>query len=314
MEEAAKNTGPRTVGFDPSVEERKVRAEENWQRIVAARASGETVTGVATGLTNGGLLVEVGGIPGFLPASQARLAEGAALDSLVKTKLPLAIVDVDPARRRVVVSQRRALENIRRAKRAELLGSLQVGQLHEAVVVRLAPFGAFIDIGGVEGLVPMSELAFERIESVGDVLAVGDRLPVTVLRIDDGGRKIAFSRKNALPDPWRDHADVVRVGARVDGKVVGKEAGKDPGMLVELAPGVVGTVRDSDADPADYEIGETIEVSVRFVDRRNRRIRLTTVFDADTGAGDSNSGFAPLGAELRRSHEASPAAEGTLGA
>jgi len=234
------------------------------------------------------------------PEYSAYLAQ---IDALVKTKVPLKILDLDTSRRRAVVSQRRALEEDRRTKRAELIRSLAAGQRREGVVVRLVDFGAFVDLGGIDGLIPMSELAFERIEKAADVVAVGERVTVDVLRVDEGGKKISLSRKSALPDPWRDHADVVRTGARVEGKVVGRE----PRLQVEIAPGVVGSVRDSDANPADYEIGETIEVTVRTVDRRARRILLATTYSAAVAAqpaSSSSSGFAPLGVELQRALEA----------
>ncbi|HTJ27288.1 MAG TPA: S1 RNA-binding domain-containing protein [Candidatus Limnocylindria bacterium] len=276
-------------------EERRARAQQAWERVVNARENGEILTGTVTAAVKGGLLVDVGGIRGFLPASQVRVPSGAAIDALVKAKLQLKVIDVDQNRRRIVVSNRRAVEDERRAKRSELLRSLEVGQLREGVVVRLADFGAFVDLGGVDGLIPMGELAFERVEKASDIVTIGEKLNVHVLRIDDGGKKIALSRKSALPDPWRDHADVLRPGTTVEGKVVAKE----PRLQVEIAPGVIGSVRESDANPADYEIGETIEVSVRSADRRTRRINLTTLFGGGAVV-QTSSGFAPLGVELRQ--------------
>jgi ribosomal protein S1 len=293
---AVKHAGPRTVGFDPSVEERKKRAQEHWERIVAAKDNGEVFTGVVNATIKGGLLVDVGGIRGFLPASQTRVEQGGSLEALVKAKVPLRVIEVDAKRRRIVVSHRRALDDERRNKRTELLRSLTIGQRHEGTVVRLAPFGAFVDIGGVEGLIPMSELAFERVEKVTDVLSVGDRVEVAILRVEEGGKKIGLSRKNALPDPWRDSADLIRPGAVIEGKVVGKE----PRLQVEIAPGVVGGVRESDADPAQYEIGEAIEVSIRGIDRRNRRITLTTLHGAEAAVVASSTGFFTIGEELLR--------------
>ena len=303
---------PRTVGFDPAVAERRRRSDEHWQRIVAAVASGEIFEGTVTSAVSGGLLVDIGGVQGFLPASQARAPEGAQLDALVKQTIPLKIQEVNQKRRRAVVSQRRALDETRRKRRGDLLRSLQLGQRHEARVVRLAPFGAFADIGsGIEGLIPMSELAFERIGKVEDLLKVGDTFPVTVLRLDEGGRKIALSRKNALPDPWRDHAEALRIGTVLEGTVVAAPAGtantgspyasaREPRLHVEIAPGIVGTVRDSDADPAQYEIGEKVVVAVRNVDRKNRRITLTTMHAAAAAGTFSSGGFAALGEELRK--------------
>lgn len=208
----------RALGIDPAVEARRVRAEQHWQRVRAARDSGETLSGLVTGTTKGGLLVDIAGVRGFLPASQTALEPGATLDSLVEQKIPIRIIDVDEKRHRIVASHRRALVAVRSNERAALLRSLALEQVHHGVVRRLTDFGAFVDIGGVDGLIPMSELAFERVENVSDILAVGDRLAVTVIRIEDNGRKIALSRKNALPDPWRDHPGVVRQGATVAGR------------------------------------------------------------------------------------------------
>jgi ribosomal protein S1 len=296
--EAAKPAGPRSLGIDPAVVERKRKAQESWERAVAAHASGDVVEGLVTAAVKGGLLVDVDGVRGFLPASQASPGVGIGIETLVKQKLPLKIIDVDAARKRVVVSHRRAAESQKRAARTTLLRSLAIGQKYTVTVVRLADFGAFVELGsGVDGLVPMSELAFERVEKVGDLLKIGDTFEASVIRIEDGGRKIALSRKAALPDPWRDHADVVKIGATIEGKVVGKE----PRLQVEIAPGVVGAVRESDADPAEYEIGETIEVSVRNLDRRTRRITLTTLHGAAAAIvtnASSSSGFATLGEEL----------------
>jgi predicted RNA-binding protein with RPS1 domain len=281
---------------NPANEERRQRAQQAWERVVAARESGEVLTGTVTTAVKGGLLVDVGGIRGFLPASQVRVTIGTAIETLVKTKVPLKVIDIDQNRRRIVVSNRRAADEERRSKRTELLRSLAVGQMREGVVVRLADFGAFVDLGGVDGLIPMRELAFERVDKSSDVVKVGEVLQVEVLRIDENGKKISLSRKNALPDPWRDHAGVLKQGSTVAGKVVAKE----PQLQVEIAPGVVGSIRDSDANPADYEIGEAIEVMVRRVDRATRRITLTTLHGASAVPPPSSTGFAPLGVELGR--------------
>ena len=279
-------------------EERRRLAQAAWERVVGARESNETLDGTVTAAVKGGLLVDVGGIRGFLPASQVRVEQGAAIESLVKTTVPLRVIDIDQPRRRIVVSHRRAVEGERRARRSEVLSSLQLGQVRDATVVRLTDFGAFVDLGGVDGLIPMRELAFERVEKVSDVLKVGDKLPVEVIRIEENGKKIALSRKNALPDPWRDHAALLQRGSTVEGKVVAKE----PRLQVELAPGVVGSIRENDANPDDYEIGELVEVQVRNADRRTRRITLSTahVNEAVQAAQPTSSGFAPLGVELGR--------------
>jgi len=281
---------------DPAVlEERRRKAQAAWERVVAAKTSNEHVTGYVLATTKGGWLVDVDSIRGFLPASQGRLDAGAAPDALVKTRIPLRVLDVDESRRRIVVSHRRALDDDRRAKRTELLTSLKVGEMREAIVARLTDFGAFVDLGGIDGLIPMRELAFDRVDKASDVVTIGEKLMVEVLRIEEGGKKISLSRKNALPDPWRDHGDLVRPGATVEGKVVALE----PRLQIELAPGIVASVREGDANPADYTIGESVEVKVRNVDRKRRSITVTTA-DAATVYAQSSSGFAPLGIELNR--------------
>lgn len=288
--------GPRILGIDPSVAERRVRLERSWERAVEAHANGSVVSGVVGAPIAGGFAADVDGVAAFLPASQVVAPDGGSADRLAKTRVSVVVVDVDAKRRRLVVSQRRALDIERRRKRDALFASLAIGQRHDATVVRLAPFGAFVDIGGPQGLVPIGELALERVERVEDVAAVGDRFAVDVIRIDEGGRKIAFSRKSALPDPWRDHADLLRVGAEVAGTVVTRE----PRLGVELAPGVVGTFREGDVDPAEYAIGERVDVVVRFVDRRQRRIGLTTTHAIAGTASSADAGaFATLGEELR---------------
>jgi ribosomal protein S1 len=271
------------------------RAKAAWDAVVAAHASGATVLGTVVASVKGGMLVDIAGIRGFLPASQVRAPEGQTLDALVKTVVPLKVLDLDASRRRAVVSARRALDQLRREKRATLLQALAPGQRRAAVVVRLTDFGAFVDLGGIDGLIPMSELALERVERASDAVNVGETIEVEVLRVDENGKKISVSRKNALPDPWRDRADLLRPGQVVEGKVVAKE----PRLTIEIAPGIVGTMREADADPADYALGEAVEVAIRTVDRRARRISLALPYAAAATQASGAGGFAPLGAELQ---------------
>lgn len=277
----------------PAVSEGRRKAQLAWERLVNARASSETIQGTVKSVVKGGLLLDIDGYRGFLPASHVRVPKGTALESLVNTNVPVKVIDVDEQRKRVVVSHRRAMEEERRTARTQLLQSLKVGEERDATVVRLADFGAFVDLGGIDALIPLGELAFERVEKASDVVHPGEKLKVRVLRIDEGGKKIAVSRKGALADPWRDHSDILRQGNVVEGTVIAKE----PRLTIEVAPGVSGTLGDREADPNEYEIGEKVEVTIRSVDFRNRRIRLSTPHAAQSY---SSSGFAPLGTELGR--------------
>lgn len=274
---------------------RRKAAQANWQRLADARTNGETVEGLVKAPVKGGLLVDISGYRGFLPASQTGVPKGTPIESLVKSTVPLKVLDVDEARKRVVVSHRRAIQEQRRTERQSLIRSLAVGDEREATVVRLTDFGAFVDLGaGVDALVPVSELAFERVDKPSDVVQVGDKLTVRILRVEQNGKKIAASRKGALSDPWREHAELLRQGKTVEGKVVAKDRRLD----VEIAPGVTGSISDREVNPEDYEIGETIEVMVRSVDFRSRRVRLGSPHTAAAAMQRSSTSFAPLGVEL----------------
>ncbi len=270
------------------------RAQERWEKLVAAHASGESREARVKSLVKGGLLLDIDGYRAFLPASQSGEQRGAALDPLVGTTVQVKIIDVDEARKRLVVSRRRALTQERRESRAATIASLEVGKECEATVVRLTDFGAFVDLGGgVDALVPMSELDFERVAKAADVVSVGEKLRVRILRVEGNGKKIAASRKALLADPWRDNAALLRNGATVEGTVVALE----PRLTVEVAPGIVGNISDREADPADYTIGEKVEVTIRSLDMRARRLRLSVLHGTPAM---TTTGFAPLGQELRR--------------
>ncbi len=261
---------------------------------MAAHASGESREARVKSLVKGGLLLDLDGYRAFLPASQSGEQRGAALDPLVGTSVQVKIIDVDEARKRLVVSRRRALAQERRESRTATIASLEVGKECEATVVRLTDFGAFVDLGGgVDALVPMSELDFERVAKASDVVSVGERLRVRILRVEGNGKKIAASRKAMLADPWRDNAALLRNGATIEGTVIALE----PRLAVEVAPGIVGNISDREADPADYAIGEKVEVTIRSLDMRARRLRLSVLHGTPAM---TSTGFAPLGQELRR--------------
>ena len=272
---------------------RRAQVEAAWKALAAGKESREIHEAIVKSAVKGGFLVSIGSFRGFLPASQSRLA-GIAPEQLAGTKIPAIVLDADDAKKRVVVSHRQALEVQRRSARAELLANLKVGTEREATVVRLADFGAFVDLGGVDALVPIGELALERVEKVADVVKVGDKFQVKVLRVDEGGKKIGASRRAMLPDPWRDHAAILQRGKVSEGTVV--ENGAE--LKIEIAPGIVGVVSENEAIPSDYEIGEKVEVSVRSLDPRTRKLRLSTMHATPSFESGGGS-FAPLGAELK---------------
>ncbi len=192
--------GPRILGMDPAVVERKRLAAEAWQRVVDAQGSGARLEGIVKRAIPGGLAVEIDGVAGFVPASQVRVPIGVDAASLVGSQQPLVVLDVDEKRRRAVVSQRRAVDARQREERAELFAQVRVGVVRSVKVVRLAPFGVFVEIGpGLDGLVPIGELALERVERIEDAAKVGDVFDAEIIRVEDRGKKIALSRKARSP-------------------------------------------------------------------------------------------------------------------
>ena len=293
----AETPTPETPVVEAPVDPGRARAQEKWDRLVAAKAAGEIVTGRVKTAVKGGLIVAIDDFRAFLPASQTQLEKDAPMESLVKATIPLKIIDVDEKRRRFVVSHRKALESQRKAGREEFLATLTVGEEREVTVARLTDFGAFVELGfGVDALIPMSELAIERVNRAEDVLKPGEVLKVRVLRVEQRGKRISVSRKALLSDPWREHTGNLRVGSTLTGTVVAI----DDRLTVEIAPGITGTLSDRDANPDDYTIGESIEVTIRSLDPRTRRVRLGTPHSAAANIATTSTGFAPLGIELKR--------------
>lgn len=282
---------------EPPVDPGRAIAQAKWDKLIASKNAGEIVQGRVKTAVKGGLIVAIEDFRAFLPASQTQLEKDAALESLVKSTIPLKIIDVDEKRRRFVVSHRKALESQRRAGRTEFLATLAVGDEREVTVARLTEFGAFVELGfGVDALIPMSELAIERVNKAEDVLKAGETLTVRVLRVEQKGKRISVSRKAMLHDPWREQSGNLRSGTTLTGTVVAI----DDRLTVEIAPGITGTLSDRDANPDDYTIGEAIEVTIRSVDPRTRRVRLGTPQSAAASVVTTASGFAPLGVELKR--------------
>ena len=153
--------------------ERRARALKTWEKVIEAHDNDEVIEATVTQVVKGGVLVDLG-MRGFVPASQIRRQPVGNLDELVGKKLRLKVIDLDHKRHRVVLSQRQVLEEELNQKKQELLGTLQVGQIRDGVVVRLAEFGAFVDLGGIDGLIHNSELSYARIKHPSEVVKIGD--------------------------------------------------------------------------------------------------------------------------------------------
>ena len=204
----------------------KAAAERDWVFAEKLAKSQEIYEGTVVGQNRGGLLVKVGLLRGFVPNSQLsrdrKLGGGASTEALAKlvgTKIPVKVLEVDAKRNRLILSERAAAQSVRKAKRAELIGKLQEGDEYEGRVINLADFGAFIDIGGIEGLVHLSELSWKRINKPGDILKVGDSVKVRVLSIDRERERLALSMKQLEPDPWTVIEETYQIGQLLEATV-----------------------------------------------------------------------------------------------
>ena len=232
-----------------------------------------------TGHNSGGLEGEVSGIRAFIPASHVALERIDDLSPFVGQTLRCEVMEVRRAQRSLVLSRRQLLEKEREAAKKRLLAELAEGQVRKGRVRAVQPFGAFVDLGGVDGLVPISELSWSRVDRVEDVVQVGDEVEVEVVRVDRERERITLSLKRLVPSPWEQAVVKYPSGSLVSGKVTRLV---DYGAFVELEPGLEGLVHISELAPHHVtrpsevvKVGDEITVRILEIQPEHRRIRLS---------------------------------------
>jgi small subunit ribosomal protein S1 len=240
--------------------------------IVEARVTG-------TNKNKTGLTVEVAGIKGFLPASQLDLYRVENIEQFVGQRLKVMVAEVNPEERNLIVSRRAVQEKEKQAKAEEFWKNVQEGQVRKGIVRSIKPFGAFVDLGGADGLIPASEFSWQRVNDLNEFVKVGQEVEVLINRIDFEVRKIGLSMKQLTVSPFEEYAKVVKAGARVRGKV---SRIADFGAFVELTPGVEGLIHVSEISTQRVRRvrdivseGQSVEVEVLSVDPTTRRIALS---------------------------------------
>jgi len=216
---------------------------KSWTQLEAAYSSGVAVACTVTEKTKGGLAVDINGIRAFLPASRSGIRDAAEFDSAVGQQLRCRIIQLDIDDRNVVVDRRVLLEEERQQQRLETLAGLREGMVVRGTVRHIREFGAFVDLGGVDGLLHISDLAWWKVKDVAEVLKEGDTLDVKVLKVEEDGNRISVGLKQLTPDPWTSIGDKINVGDRITGKVTRL---KDFGAFVEIEPGVEGLIHVSE--------------------------------------------------------------------
>jgi small subunit ribosomal protein S1 len=253
------------------------RAERAKPHIEKAFNDKTTIDGLVTGVIKGGIEVDVDGLRAFAPGSHVDLRLGSDLSHLVARRLAFLVTQYAKRGRDVVLSRRAMLEEEAKKTRAEALARLKVGEEIEGLVRSVVPFGAFVDVGGIEGLVPLQEMSHNRADGPSDVFKAGEPTRVKVIKIDDKG-KIWLSHKATIPDPWQQVAQKYAQGTKHTGKV----ARLQPfGAFIELEPGIDGLIHLADLSIKRIEspeevvkVGDPIDVVVSHVDPSNHKIAL----------------------------------------
>ena len=258
--------------------QRRLEARKVWDDIQKEFEAGHTLTAPVTQVVKGGLVVDAG-VRGFVPASMVSDHFVEDLSQFKGQTLEFKIVEIEPSENRLILSHRAIVEKQRAAQREEIMAKLQAGDTVEGKVARLTNFGAFVDLGGVDGLVHVSEIAYERVEKPSDVLKVGQDVKVKVLSVDPERDRISLSIKQTLPEPWDGIEDKAPQGSVLDGTV---KRLTSFGAFVEVFPGVEGLVHISQishqhiATPADVlKVGQEIKVKVLDVRPNDHRLALS---------------------------------------
>ena len=257
----------------------KARREEAWTNLEKSFTAQQRVNGVIFGRVKGGFTVDLGGAVAFLPGSQVDIRPVRDVTPLMGTPQPFQILKMDRARGNIVVSRRAVLEETRAEQRAELVQGLKEGVVLDGVVKNLTDYGAFVDLGGVDGLLHVTDIAWRRINHPSEALTIGQQVKVQVIRFNPETQRISLGMKQLMADPWDGVAEKYPVGGKFSGRVTNIT---DYGAFVELEPGVEGLVHVSEMSWTKKNVhpgkivatSQEVEVVILDVDGPKRRISL----------------------------------------
>jgi small subunit ribosomal protein S1 len=257
----------------------KARREEAWTRLEAVYERNEPVMGAIVGRVKGGFTVDLGGASAFLPGSQVDIRPVRDVGPLMGREQPFAILKMDRPRGNIVVSRRAILEEARAEQRTELVSQLQEGEVREGVVKNITDYGAFVDLGGIDGLLHVTDMSWKRVNHPSQVLAVGDTVKVQIVKINPDTQRISLGMKQLQSDPWDGVEAKYPVGAKFTGRITNIT---DYGAFVELEAGVEGLVHVSEMSWTKKNVhpgkivstSQEVEVVVLDVDPSKRRVSL----------------------------------------
>ena len=257
----------------------RARKEESWSNLEKQQNQKEQVTGVITGRVKGGFAVDINGAVAFLPGSQVDLKPIKDISPLLNKPQPMIILKMDKFRGNIVVSRRVLLEESRKADRSKLLSDINEGDKLKGVVKNITDYGVFVDLGGMDGLIHVTDISWERVNHPSEMFKIGDDIEVIVIKYDKENNRISLGLKQLTDDPWKNVENIYKVGAKIKSQI---SSIADYGAFIELQKGVEGLIHTSEMSWVNkninpnsiLKIGEEVEVMILEIDNVKRRISL----------------------------------------
>jgi small subunit ribosomal protein S1 len=281
----------------------QARESEDWLKARSLMEEDAIIEVAPCACNRGGIIVPFGRLRGFVPASHlSDLPRGideegrlAFLEGSIGRKMPFKVIEVDPKRRRLVLSERKAIRQWRQQQKARIIETLQIGDVRKGVVTSLREFGAFVDIGGADGLIHISEIDWCRIEDPGEVLSIGQEIETMVIGLDKRAVRIGLSLKRLKPNPWEECSENLSAGQILQGVV---SCISSAGTFVQVDGGIEGLLRLAKEDQVPHK-GETIRVKVTSLDIDRERLDLELVVgEVEAAIEEGNPGEIGLEAEM----------------
>ncbi len=257
----------------------RARKEESWSNLEKQQNQKEQVTGVITGRVKGGFAVDINGAVAFLPGSQVDLKPIKDISPLLNKPQPMIILKMDKLRGNIVVSRRVLLEESRKADRSKLLSDINEGDKLKGVVKNITDYGVFVDLGGMDGLIHVTDISWERVNHPSEMFKIGEDIEVIVIKYDKENNRISLGLKQLTEDPWKNVEKIYKVGTKIKSKI---SSIADYGAFIELEKGVEGLIHTSEMSWVNKNInpnsilktGEEVEVTILEIDNSKRRISL----------------------------------------
>ena len=257
----------------------RARKEESWSNLEKQQNQKEQVTGVITGRVKGGFAVDINGAVAFLPGSQVDLKPIKDISPLLNKPQPMIILKMDKLRGNIVVSRRVLLEESRKADRSKLLSDINEGDKLKGIVKNITDYGVFVDLGGMDGLIHVTDISWERVNHPSEIFKIGEDIEVIVIKYDKENNRISLGLKQLTEDPWKNVEDIYKVGTKIRSKITSIA---DYGAFIELEKGVEGLIHTSEMSWVNkninpnsiLKIGEKVEVIILEIDNSKRRISL----------------------------------------